>query len=218
MRLLTTLREEHALIERVVLSLHTFATKRAAGEVAPADGEVYVHFFRSYVGGHHHAQEEAVLFPALVEHTEVPAQPGPLEVLTQDHHMMAGLLTEVAPWLQGRECGEAEHAKKLSLCGELERALLLHIDAENDVLFPEAEARFRRACVKELPERWPDPEADDAAREAELLVLRHEPARLPDLLRHGRCTTCDAFGTRCAGVEREWTSDAEWAEMIDSVG
>lgn len=218
MKLLDTLREEHALIERVTLSLHAFVNKHESGEVARGDAASYLRFFRFYVGRHHHRLEEEVLFPALVQQTEAPLDRGPLCVMLEDHRALAGALDELAPLLGGRLGGSADAARLQALSARFERALLLHVDAENGVLFPESEARLRRAGVRELPERWLDPEEEAAAEEGAELVSRHPPTDLTDMFRGGSCVTCEAFGTRCAGVEREWSSDLEWEDMVDRIG
>lgn len=219
MKLLEALRAEHALIARVALSLHTFVEMYARGEKVASreDGDGYVRFFRLYVGRHHHGREEMVLFPALVEQTEAPADRGPLRVMVEDHHTMSSFPDELTALLDG-DRGSAEMAKLTALSNGFARALLRHIDVENGVLFPECEARFGRACVQELPDHGPDVEEEAAAAEGAALVSRHEPAHFPDLIIGGSCTTCEAFGTRCDGLEREWSSDAEWDDMLDRVG
>lgn len=218
MQLLDALREEHALIEKVVLSLGTFAGKLARGETTAADGEAYARFFRLYVGRFHHGREEDVLFPALARETEAPVDRGPIHVMLEDHHAMAALQAELADSLRAAPPDAAGAARLLDLTGRFQRALLRHIDAENGVLFPESEARFRRACVQDLPDREPDEEEAAACAGATSLLLRHAPARIEGFVRGEGCPGCEAFGTRCDGVEREWSSDLEWEDMVDRVG
>ena len=73
MRLLEEFKAEHSLVDRMAGSLIRFAELIAGGETAPDDVADFVHFFRVFVSGYHHEREEEVLFPALVEHAEVPA-------------------------------------------------------------------------------------------------------------------------------------------------
>lgn len=152
MKLLADLRSEHALIERVVGALQEFAALRASGSADPPDGEAFLRFFRLYAGRFHHAREEAVLFRALVEETEAPADRGPVATLTAQHHIMAAILDA------------AEAGRLRDLCRRHGAALLHHIDAESSVLFPESETRFRRAGIAVLADREPD--ADEAAARA----------------------------------------------------
>lgn len=214
MQLLDSLRREHDLIEEVALSLLTYAKSAAAPE---EDGPAYLRFFDLYVGRFHHGREEDVLFPALAEATEAPADRGPIPVLLRDHEVMAGVRKELAHLLSIAP-GRRDAARLGVVADRFVRALLLHIDAENGVLYPESEARFRRASVLDLPDRAPDAEEEAAAREAAALITRHRPARLPDLIRGGSCAACPFFGAECEGVERAWSSDLEWDDMIDRVG
>src|SRR3954468_18061471 len=88
MKILDDLREEHALIERVVGSLRTFAY---TAERSAADGAAYLRFFRLFAGRFHHAREEDVLFPALIA-SDVPRDRGPLKILLDAHRSMARIL------------------------------------------------------------------------------------------------------------------------------
>ncbi|MFO0761927.1 MAG: hemerythrin domain-containing protein [Byssovorax sp.] len=214
MKILDDLVDEHRLIERVIGALFTFAEARAAGGEDRGDGAAFLRFFRAYAGHHHHAREEAVLFPALIEQTFAPVDRGPVAVLTEDHRVIAGLLDRLEPLLLAREAS-AEMPACARRYGE---ALLHHIDAENHVLFPEAERRFLRAGVGELASPPPEGEAEAARAAGEALALRHPPADLGDVLRGESCTACPAFGDRCEGIERAWSSEDEWDDMLDRVG
>jgi hemerythrin-like domain-containing protein len=208
MRLLDELRAEHELIERAVGSLQTFA---ASGERTAADGEAYLRFFRLYAGRFHHAREEDTLFPALVRETEAPADRGPLKILLDAHHAMAHLLDKMAPLIvQGGDVA--------ALARRYGTALLHHIDAENSVLFPESETRFRRAGVRELPSRAPDPEEDAARTAMEALLAKYPASEIPDLIRGEGCVSCEAYGEGCEGVEREWWNELEWEDVHHRIG
>jgi hemerythrin-like domain-containing protein len=206
MLLLDHLRAEHELIERAVGSLQTFA---AAPGRSAADGEGYLRFFRLYAGRYHHAREEDSLFPALVRDTAAPADRGPLKMLLQAHHSMAHILERMAL---------AQGAELATLAARYGSALLHHIDAENSVLFPEAETRLGRAGVRELPDRAPDAE-EAAARDAmEALVAKYPPREIPDLIRGDGCVSCEAYGEGCDGVEREWWTELEWEDVFHRIG
>ena len=158
MRLLDDLRSEHELIDAVLGSLRTYVERRIEGQADPSDGARFVSFFRLWAGHYHHAREEGVLFPALVEEAGLPGTRGPIAVLEADHRRMADLLERLAPLLTGAPeealaGARAEQARDLATayC----RALWHHIDAENSVLFPESEDRLGRAGVTELPTREP---------------------------------------------------------------
>lgn len=213
MKLLDDLRREHELVENMVGSLRTYVARRAAGSAPSDDAAGYLRFFRLYAGRYHHAREEQVLFPALIQETEVPADHGPIAVLLEDHHAMATTLEELAPLLVADREGGGD-ARLGSLVERYGKALLRHIDAENSVLFTESEARFKRAGISELADRAPDAEELAARGDGERLVLAHPPSDFPDLIRGDGCMACEAYGTRCDGVEREWWSDVQWEDFF----
>lgn len=199
------------LIERVVGALLTWTTARAEGGADATDGPAFLRFFRLYAGRYHHAREEAVLFPALIEHGEVPADRGPIAALLHDHQAMAQTLDAIEATLDDPQA-LAGHAEAYG------RALLHHIDAENGVLFPECEVRFGRQGVQDLPDRSLRPDEAAAREEGAHLAARYAPTEPPGMIRGESCTSCPAFGVRCDGVELEWWSDHEWDDFHDRVG
>lgn len=211
MRLLNDLRAEHTLIERVVGALQTWAGALAQGGADPSDGPAFLRFFRLYAGRYHHAREEQILIPALIEHGEVPADRGPIAAILHDHQEMATILDALEATLED-PAALAQHADRYG------RALLHHIDAENGVLLPECEARFVRASILELPDRRLEPEEQAAREEGARLADRYPPSEPPGIIRGDSCTSCPAFGVRCQGVELEWWSDHEWDDFNDRVG
>jgi hypothetical protein len=87
------------------------------------------------------------------------------------------------------------------------------MDAENSVLFPEAQERLRRFHIQELPSR-PMTEAEQRAREAALALLAlYPPEHDPEVHRGDGCVACPSFGTTCDGIEHEWWTDLEWEDM-----
>lgn len=211
MRFIDDLRAEHALIERVVGALLTWAGARARGEANRDDGPAFLRFFRLYAGRYHHGREEQILFPALVEHGEVPADRGPISALLHDHQAMAKLLDALEQALEDPQV-LAPHADAYG------RALLHHIDSENGVLLPECEVRFGRVGVPDLPDRTLQPDELAAREEGTGLAQRYPPTEPLGIIRGDSCTTCPAYGVRCDGVELEWWSDHEWDDFNDRVG
>ncbi len=217
MKLLADLRAEHELIEQVIGALQTFAAQRGSGAGNASDGHAFLRFFRLYAGRNHHAREEHSLFPALVEHTEAPADRGPIATLRTQHASIAAILDEAEPLLVAARLDEVGCRRLRELCARHGAALLHHIDAENSVLFPESEARFRRACITELANRAPDPEEDAARMEGERLVASYAP-NPPSAVRGDGCPSCPAFGDICDGIELEWWSELEWEDVFDRIG
>ncbi|MFN8624738.1 MAG: hemerythrin domain-containing protein [Candidatus Binatia bacterium] len=218
MQLLTDLRAEHDLIEQVIGSLRTFALARVRGAGQAADGHAFLRFFRLYAGRYHHAREEDSLFPALIEFTEAPADRGPIPVLRSQHASIAAILDAAEPLLVAARLDDRDGRRLRELCARHGAALLHHIDAENSVLFPESEARFRRACVTALPSRAADAEEAAACADGERLVAMYAPSPLPDVLRGDGCASCPSFGGDCQGVEQEWWNDLEWEDVFERIG
>ena len=206
MQLIDDLHAEHDLIEQVLGSLRAFVTARLAGGGDTADGARFLAFFRHYAGTFHHDKEEVVLFRALVERAELPAERGPIPALTGEHHRMGGLLDSPL-------ATEADRLRLQELAMAYTRSLWQHIDAENSVMFPESQERLRRFHVLDLPSR-PMTEAEQAAREAGLdLVQRYPPEHDAEVHRGDGCVACPSYGKTCDGLEMEWWTDLEWEEV-----
>ncbi|HEX7600030.1 MAG TPA: hemerythrin domain-containing protein [Polyangiaceae bacterium] len=210
MKLLDALEAEHAVIERVLGSFVTFAARCAEGTAKASDAHDYLAFFRLFAGRYHHAREDGILFPALVE-TGVPGDRGPIAILLADHRAMEKLQADLTP-LAAR-LGSADDARALEVLVKRYATMLLHhIDAETSVLFPESASRFRAASVTELPNRAPDDEEAAARDHAERLVLAYPPSDVPGIDRGDGCCACPAYGNPCEGIEREWWSELEWED------
>jgi hemerythrin-like domain-containing protein len=224
-QLIQELRAEHDLIEAVAASLRAFVRLRLRGEGDPADGPGFVRFLRLYAGHFHHAREEDTLFSALTGRAALPAS-GPIEALVGDHHRLAKLLDEIDALLQRDASAPGLHAlaERTAEARRLERgaveysrALWSHIDAENSVLFPEAEARLRKAGVCELPSRALTADEEEARGMGEALVGRYPPLHDAVAMRGDGCVCCPAMGERCRGLELEWWNEWEWEEFEDHI-
>lgn len=218
MQLIEDLRAEHELIEQVVGSLRTFVAQRVEERGDPADGARFLNFFRRYAGDFHHDKEEAVLFRALAERAELPADRGPLAALTEQHRRMAGLLDALAPLLAAPRFSAAERLHLQALAVDYSRSLWRHIDAENSVLFPEGEERLRRCHALDQPSR-PMTEAEADARGVGLALLTtYPPLHDAEVHRGDGCIACPSYGTTCEGLEHEWWTDLEWEDMQERLG
>jgi hemerythrin-like domain-containing protein len=216
MRLIESLRDEHKTIEAVALSFVSFGRALRDGAADIRDGARFLRFFRLYAGRFHHVREERVLFPALVRETNVPSDRGPIAALVGDHAELGRALDEVARYV---ECGDKLDPAAIARLTERYATMLLrHIDAENSVLFPEAEARFRRVSLRELEDASPDHEERSAHEEGQSLAPQYPPVALLEIVRGDGCPCCLSFGVTCDGVEREWSSNEEWEDMLDRVG
>jgi hemerythrin-like domain-containing protein len=215
MQLIQDLRSEHDLIEQVLGSLRAFVTLRLEGRGNPADGARFMAFFRLYAGDFHHDKEEAVLFRALAEKAELPADRGPIPALTGQHRRMAGLLEALEGRLRLPLATDEDRQLLQQLAVDYSRSLWRHIDAENSVLFPEGEERLRRSHVPELPSR-PMTEAERDAHTAGLaLVETYPPQHDAEVHRGDGCIACPSYGTTCEGLEKEWWTELDWEDFED---
>jgi hemerythrin-like domain-containing protein len=213
MQLIEDLQAEHVLIEQVLGSLRAFVTARLAGQGDPADGPRFITFFRRYAGDFHHDKEEEVLFRALAEKAELPADRGPLLALTDQHRRLGGLLEELELRLGAPLATDAARQLLQASAVDYSRSLWRHIDAENSVLFPEGEERLRRCHVRELPSR-PMTEAERGAQAAGLaLVGTYPPQHDPEVHRGDGCIACPSYGTTCEGLEKEWWTELDWEDF-----
>lgn len=209
--LLDALQTEHALIERVAASLRGFAD---VAEGTAAEARAYVSFFQRFAGDWHHEREEEVLIPALTGALELPADKGPIAVLLEDHARMALLLGQMLSSAESEEL--FDRAAYRVAARAYTEALLIHIDVENSVFFPECERRLAGGGI-ELSSREASPEELAAAEEGERLLLRYPPIETPDLVRGEGCVVCPQFYVTCSGIEREWWNEWEWEEFAEHV-
>ena len=200
MRIIDEVREEHRLIDQVAGSLFFWGHRGWDHPDAAEDLNDLIHFLRVYVHGFHHHREE-VLFEALVEHGEVPADHGPLTVLEDEHRAVPPVLDELAA---AGACAESSSAAK-SLAAEIWQ----HLDKEDTVVFPEAERRLIDGGIRELDGPPPSDEVKTARALGLDLIQRLPPMDDPDLIRGDGCIPCAAFGDTCHGIESEWWSDWE---------
>ena len=140
-----TLMAEHQLILGAIAALETFAGEARRGGGSAAELGRFVTFIREFADAHHHAKEEDLLFTAMVE-AGFPRESGPIGVMLHDHAQgrgYVGVLAEVAlapaPWSDADR--ERLHAAALGYAG----LLRAHIQKEDGILYPMAEARLPAA-------------------------------------------------------------------------
>jgi hemerythrin-like domain-containing protein len=133
-----TLRDEHVLILRALVLLETAAERATRGSPIP---EIWwaelIAWLRAFADRNHHAKEERALFPAMAR-AGVPAERGgPIAVMLEEHLEGRALVQTMAD-------GEVRARAAAARCYiELLRA---HIDKENEILFPLADAVLDEAA------------------------------------------------------------------------
>lgn len=132
------LREEHRAILRVLELLEAGADRLAGGGALPEGWWVRtIEWLRAFADRSHHAKEERFLFPALAA-AGVPTEGGPVGVMLAEHAEGRVLIGRM---------DSSDRQDQLDAAQRYVRLLRDHIDKENGVLFPLADA------VLDLPAR-----------------------------------------------------------------
>jgi hemerythrin-like domain-containing protein len=139
------LRHEHVQILRALEALERAAARLAAGEALPAGWwDELLDWLRDFADLNHHAKEEQALFPAMVK-AGVPVEGGPVDVMLEEHERGRALIAAMRAGEPATRAGAARRYVAL---------LREHIDKENGVLFPLAEAVLddaaQRAAAQEF--------------------------------------------------------------------
>ena len=145
------LREEHRVILRALAVLEAGA-ERLAGGGALAEGwwEQAIEWLRAFADRNHHAKEERYLFPALAQ-AGVPAEGGPVAVMLAEHVEGRALIAAMA---------SADPRGRPGAARRYIRLLRDHIDKENGVLFPLADAVIEPQAQQALAREFETVEAE----------------------------------------------------------
>jgi hemerythrin-like domain-containing protein len=148
--------EEHRLILKALDLLEAAGGRLEAGEAIP-DGwwRTLVEWLRGFADVRHHAKEENVLFPAMVR-CGAPERGGPIDVMLEEHVTGRSLVAAMADGSPGLRASAARQYVRL---------LRDHIDKENGILFPFAEAILDPATAEAVRR---DFETADLAQERTL--------------------------------------------------
>ena len=145
MRATEELVAEHRGIERMLTILEEVAGRLDAGqEVNEGDLTDMLEFIRVFADRCHHAKEEDLLFPAMVN-MGMPADSGPIGVMLHEHGLGREHVRAMGEALSGAARGDrtatrafAQHARGYA---ELLRD---HIAKEDNILYPMAERVLSR--------------------------------------------------------------------------
>jgi hemerythrin-like domain-containing protein len=107
-------------------------------------------FFTIFVDRCHHGKEEELLFPAL-EQVGVSREGGPIGVMLKEHQQGRDLVSKMKNELSRYRNGDQKAALKFKEAADAYIALLdLHIDKENNVLFPLAIKHLSESTLAEM--------------------------------------------------------------------
>jgi hemerythrin-like domain-containing protein len=148
------LREEHRVILRALDALERAADRaQAGGGVPEAWWAEVVKWLRTFADRNHHAKEEAALFPAMIK-AGVPSEGGPVAVMLEEHVDGRRLVGSI-------EAGSG--AARLAACRAYVALLRAHIEKENDIVFPLADAVLDAQAVQGLRREFDAVEAEQGA-------------------------------------------------------
>ena len=138
------LSQEHQAILEMIRLLGLMAGRLEAGTpVDPDDLDRSVEFIRVFADKCHHGKEEGHLFPERVK-AGIARDHGPIGVMLAEHASGRRFVGEMAGAIPGfRKTGDPQAAEAFALAARGYGALLTqHIDKEDHILFPMADARL----------------------------------------------------------------------------
>jgi len=140
------LRSEHEGIKLMLHILDKVSRKLESEEDVEAEHlEKIIEFFRVFADKCHHGKEEDFLFPAM-EAAGVPRESGPIGVMLLEHDKGRGYIKGMADAVAKYKGGDRKAAPVIASNARNYIALLTdHIEKENAVLFPMADAHLSAA-------------------------------------------------------------------------
>jgi hemerythrin-like domain-containing protein len=153
------LSHEHQAILQMIQILGKISDKLEAGEkVDVTHLEKAVDFIKIFADKCHHGKEEDLLFPAM-EKAGIPRTGGPLGVMLHEHTEGRGYVKALSDSIPGIKKGEAASARRFAESARNYGALLSqHIQKEDQILYPMADARLSRGQQNELEACFADVE------------------------------------------------------------
>ncbi len=109
-----------------------------------------IHFFRSYADQFHHHKEELILFPEMIRHNELLAY-GVLKEMRDNHTDFREMILTIEKHLDAKNYLQAQQQ-----LGHYADALLDHIAAENEEVFPMAESMMNNGELENMFFRFND--------------------------------------------------------------
>jgi len=164
MKAIELLMQEHRMIEKEIDAMVDWAASIRLGPSSEEAHELgrFISFLRDFVDGRHHAKEQDILFATMIRHG-FPREQGPIAVMLHEHDLgrshvatLASLGAQPAPWSD-------EVRQQLDRAVRAYAALLReHIQKEDRILYPLAEARLPPAAQDEISLRCERFEAEQA--------------------------------------------------------
>jgi len=130
------LKEEHRAIKLMLRVLEKVCQKLEAGdELNPGHLLQIVDFIRGFADRCHHAKEENLLFPAMID-SGLPKEGGPLSVMLNEHQQGRKYVREMEEEAQEYSRGSLSSSRKYAENAKNFISLLTqHIDKEDNILY-----------------------------------------------------------------------------------
>ena len=147
------LKEEHKGIKVGLSILGKVADKLQADQPVPPEHlEQLVDFIRTFADRCHHGKEEDLLFNEMVK-AGIPKQGGPIAVMLMEHDQGRAYVRGMADAISAYKAGDVRAGYKIAenARGYI-RLLTQHIDKEDNILYPIADARLtekQQICLLE---------------------------------------------------------------------
>jgi len=150
------LMKEHRLIERALDAMDGWVMTLNPGSESDDKAELarFVTFIRGFGDAYHHSKEEDILFVAMVENG-FPRQAGPIAMMLHEHDLgrslvsvLDGLAQQATTW------SKEDHGTLARTARELSTLLRQHIQKEDQVLYPMADARLPEPVKQEIFRRF----------------------------------------------------------------
>lgn len=161
MKLIQELKEEHNAIIIIIEVLEEMCKSLEMGEeVNPGDMERIIEFMKVFTDTCHHGKEELVLFPAM-EKLGIGLEGGQISLILTEHDLGRNYVKDLEKSV--KEYRQEVHESGLmviAMAKNLTSLLSRHIDTENELLYPLADAHIPEAQQKELKKQFDSIEHD----------------------------------------------------------
>ncbi len=142
---------EHEVIKLVLDAFRRAVARLDARGAFPAeDAGEFLQFFRQFADRCHHAKEEDLLFPLLLERDEIETRET-IQCLFDEHVMLRNIIGKISAAVDSEGSVEAESAGVLAKnAGRYIEMLGSHIRKESCILFPTADKIMTKSDVESL--------------------------------------------------------------------
>lgn len=148
MELIEVLMKEHRKIENVLDEFHVWVDRMIEenGDAREQLGR-FVKFIVEFADGWHHGKEEDILFKTMVEHG-FPSQFGPIGVMMQEHAQGREYVAQLQRFVQQNSPWDVSARQQVAKFALSYIDLLRnHIQKEDQILYPMAQARLPQAAM-----------------------------------------------------------------------